>query len=29
MNIQSKDLNQIIEFGLRQFSGEKKKNSGL
>jgi len=27
MNIQSNDINQIIEFGLEQFSG--KKNSGL
>jgi hypothetical protein len=27
MNIQSKDINQIIEFGVEQFSG--KKNSGL
>jgi hypothetical protein len=27
MNILSNDINQIIEFGLKQFSG--KKNSGL
>jgi hypothetical protein len=25
MNIQSKDINQIIEFGLEQFSGKKKR----
>jgi hypothetical protein len=24
MNIQSKDINQIIEFGLEQYSGKKK-----
>jgi hypothetical protein len=23
MNVQSKDINQIIEFGLEQFSGKK------